>query len=87
MLQAVGQMQTVCKCHGISGSCTAETCWKRLRPFKETGEKLKGNYYKVRHKPVSRYCERFCKEKVNKSKERVPVHTMKTCGILEVELH
>ncbi|KDR20617.1 Protein Wnt-4 [Zootermopsis nevadensis] len=46
-IQAVGQMKDVCKCHGLSGSCTATTCWKRLKPFKETAEILKASYYKA----------------------------------------
>ncbi|GFG31488.1 hypothetical protein Cfor_02420 [Coptotermes formosanus] len=49
-IQAVGQMQTVCKCHGVSGSCTTKTCWKRLKPFKETVEILKGSYHKAQLK-------------------------------------
>jgi len=40
-------MKSVCKCHGVSGSCTTKTCWKRLKPFKETAEVLKGSYHKV----------------------------------------
>jgi hypothetical protein len=59
MLQAVGQMKSVCKCHGVSGSCTTKTCWKRLKPFKETAEILKGTYYKVSEKPTQQdqeYC-------------------------------
>ncbi|XP_069698068.1 protein Wnt-4 isoform X2 [Periplaneta americana] len=46
-IQAVGQMKSICKCHGVSGSCTTKTCWKRLRPFKETSEQLRGSYYKA----------------------------------------
>jgi hypothetical protein len=61
MLQAVGRMKTVCKCHGVSGSCTTQTCWKRLKPFKETAEMLKGSYYKVSDKPTQHYHEYCCK--------------------------
>jgi hypothetical protein len=44
-------MKSVCKCLGVSGSCTTRTCWKRLGPFKETVEILKDSYYKVSSKP------------------------------------
>ena len=90
MLQAVGQMENVCKCHGVSGSCTAKTCWKRLKPFKETGEILKGSYYKVRHTTVSQCCERCCQQKDTShyqhhvKKSKVPVHVMKAYGVLTV---
>ena len=33
-------MELVCKCHGISGSCTVKVCWRRLKPFREVGEEL-----------------------------------------------
>nr|XP_027206241.1 protein Wnt-1-like [Dermatophagoides pteronyssinus] len=34
------KMELVCKCHGISGSCTVKVCWRRLKPFREVGEEL-----------------------------------------------
>jgi hypothetical protein len=90
MLQAVGQMQSVCKCHGVSSSCTTKTCWKRLKPFKETGDTLKGNYYKVRHTTASQCCECRCNQQDTSQfqhhakKSKVPVHAMKAYGVLEV---
>ncbi|PNF39874.1 hypothetical protein B7P43_G01968 [Cryptotermes secundus] len=68
-IQVVGQMKTVCKCHGVSGSCTSKTCWKRLKPFKETAEILKGSYYKAQIEVSSNHVsrERSCKRRVPKS--------------------
>lgn len=43
-------MQTRCKCHGISGSCTVRTCWRQLDTFLHVGNTLKTKYensYKV----------------------------------------
>ncbi|WAR10005.1 WNT9A-like protein [Mya arenaria] len=43
-------VQTRCKCHGISGSCTVRTCWRQLATFLEVGNVLKEKYensYKV----------------------------------------
>uniref|UniRef100_A0A8C4QHH4 Protein Wnt n=1 Tax=Eptatretus burgeri TaxID=7764 RepID=A0A8C4QHH4_EPTBU len=37
-------MQTTCKCHGVSGSCTVRTCWRQLAPFTEMGRSLKQRY-------------------------------------------
>ncbi|XP_033628604.1 protein Wnt-9a-like isoform X2 [Asterias rubens] len=34
----------VCKCHGVSGSCTSETCWHQLNRLQETGKLLKAIY-------------------------------------------
>ncbi|MEE6479041.1 hypothetical protein FKM82_012107 [Ascaphus truei] len=37
-------MKRTCKCHGISGSCSIQTCWLQLAEFRDIG-----NYLKVKH--------------------------------------
>ncbi|XP_076877202.1 protein Wnt-8a-like [Brachyhypopomus gauderio] len=37
-------MKRVCRCHGMSDSCTVQTCWMQLSDFREIG-----NYLKVKH--------------------------------------
>uniref|UniRef100_A0A6I8PH40 Protein Wnt n=1 Tax=Ornithorhynchus anatinus TaxID=9258 RepID=A0A6I8PH40_ORNAN len=37
-------VETTCKCHGVSGSCTVRTCWRQLAPFHEIGKVLKQRY-------------------------------------------
>lgn len=37
-------MRTVCKCHGVSGSCEMKTCWKAMPKFREIGDILKEKF-------------------------------------------
>ena len=34
----------VCKCHGVSGSCTTRTCWHKLPPFRRVGDFIKRKF-------------------------------------------
>ena len=47
ILQAVKvNMETECKCHGVSGSCTMKTCWTTLPKFRKIGQHLMKKYKK-----------------------------------------
>ena len=37
-------MKRVCKCHGVSGSCATQTCWRQVGAFRQTGDFLKQQY-------------------------------------------
>lgn len=37
-------MQTECKCHGLSGSCTLRTCWRKMPSFRKIGDRLKEHF-------------------------------------------
>lgn len=37
-------MQRVCKCHGMSGSCNARICWRKLPTFRDVGDTLSARY-------------------------------------------
>ncbi|XP_035661445.1 protein Wnt-9a-like isoform X3 [Branchiostoma floridae] len=41
------RVKTTCKCHGVSGSCSVQTCWRQLAPFHEIGDVLKNKYEKA----------------------------------------
>ncbi|WAQ96438.1 WNT8A-like protein [Mya arenaria] len=41
-------MRTLCKCHGVTGSCQMRTCWKQLAGFREIGDKLKKRYKRIK---------------------------------------
>ncbi|NP_001161494.1 wingless-type MMTV integration site family, member 5 precursor [Saccoglossus kowalevskii] len=34
----------MCKCHGVSGSCSMKTCWLQLANFRDVGNELKERY-------------------------------------------
>nr|CUS58512.1 wingless transcription factor [Cupiennius salei] len=40
----IGGMRRQCKCHGMSGSCTVQTCWMQLSPFRTIGDGLKDRF-------------------------------------------
>lgn len=51
-------MQRVCKCHGVSGSCSIRVCWRRLPPLRDIGDALGqlydgASYVKVIYKSIS----------------------------------
>lgn len=37
-------LDTKCKCHGVSGSCSVKTCWKALLSLGEIASELKSKY-------------------------------------------
>ncbi|XP_057665370.1 protein Wnt-6 isoform X1 [Diorhabda carinulata] len=43
-LAVKNNMVTVCKCHGLSGSCTLKTCTRRMPTFREVGNRLKERF-------------------------------------------
>lgn len=48
-------LDTRCKCHGVSGSCSVKTCWKGLPELGEIASDLKSRYLaalKVTHRLV-----------------------------------
>lgn len=40
-------MLRICKCHGVSGSCSLKTCWKKINEFQVVGNYLKKAYRKA----------------------------------------
>lgn len=41
------QMQTECKCHGLSGSCTLRSCWRKMPLFRQVGDYLMQSFHKA----------------------------------------
>ncbi|XP_051917205.1 protein Wnt-2 isoform X1 [Hippocampus zosterae] len=44
-----------CKCHGVSGSCSARTCWLAMADFRRTGDELRRKYERAVHVAVNQY--------------------------------
>ncbi|XP_053285213.1 protein Wnt-8-like [Pleuronectes platessa] len=42
-------MKRICRCHGMSESCSVQTCWTQLSDFRETG-----NYLKMKHRQAQK---------------------------------
>lgn len=42
-------MHTLCKCHGVTGSCQLRTCWKQLADFRQIGDRLRKKYRRAKH--------------------------------------
>lgn len=40
----VDSLETKCKCHGVSGSCSVKTCWKGLQGLHKIATELKAKY-------------------------------------------
>lgn len=40
-------MRRICKCHGVSGSCATQTCWRQISDFRSIGNYLKKIYKKA----------------------------------------
>ncbi|KAK6629879.1 hypothetical protein RUM43_003700 [Polyplax serrata] len=40
-------MKKHCKCHGMSGSCTIQSCWMQMAPFEEIASQLRVRYDKA----------------------------------------
>nr|BAW33241.1 wnt6 protein [Hemicentrotus pulcherrimus] len=43
-LSIAKHMRRECKCHGLSGSCTLKTCWKKMPTFRDVGNRLKSYF-------------------------------------------
>ncbi|XP_052864545.1 protein Wnt-4 [Anopheles cruzii] len=54
-IQAITSAMTDrCKCHGVSGSCSMKTCWRRLGDFNTTAALLRTKYHlAIRKIPVN----------------------------------
>ncbi|KAF7662825.1 hypothetical protein LDENG_00226380 [Lucifuga dentata] len=45
-------MKRICRCHGMSESCSVKTCWEQLSDFREIG-----NYLKIKHSQAQKLDE------------------------------
>ena len=50
-------METICKCQGLSGSCTVKTCYQRIPSMSTIGARLKTQYKYATHVLDTRHDE------------------------------
>jgi len=46
--------KVACRCHGVSGACTMQTCWVTLPSFREVASKLRRRYHEAK-RVVAKY--------------------------------
>ncbi|XP_034473126.1 protein Wnt-4 isoform X2 [Drosophila innubila] len=64
-------MKDTCKCHGVSGSCSMKTCWKKMADFNATATLLRQKYNQaIRKAPNQRTMRQAPSSRMKKPKQR-----------------
>ncbi|XP_015035780.2 protein Wnt-4 isoform X1 [Drosophila pseudoobscura] len=64
-------MKDKCKCHGVSGSCSMKTCWKKMADFNATATLLRQKYNQaIRKAPNQRTKRQMPSSRMKKPKQR-----------------
>ncbi|XP_032294274.1 protein Wnt-4 isoform X3 [Drosophila virilis] len=64
-------MKDKCKCHGVSGSCSTKTCWKKMADFNSTATLLRQKYNQAIRKPTNqRNTRQTTASRLKKPKQR-----------------
>ncbi|XP_068140260.1 protein Wnt-4 isoform X2 [Drosophila tropicalis] len=64
-------MKDKCKCHGVSGSCSMKTCWKKMADFNATATLLRQKYNQaIRKAPNQRTMRQAPSSRMKKAKQR-----------------
>ncbi|KAH8412161.1 hypothetical protein KR009_000246 [Drosophila setifemur] len=64
-------MMDKCKCHGVSGSCSMKTCWKKMADFNATATLLRQKYNQaIRKAPNLRTMRQAPSSRMKKPKQR-----------------
>ncbi|TDG48601.1 hypothetical protein AWZ03_004930 [Drosophila navojoa] len=68
-------MMDKCKCHGVSGSCSMKTCWKKMADFNATATLLRQKYNQaIRKAPNQRTMRQAPSSRMKKPKQRRKKH-------------
>ncbi|XP_013405759.1 protein Wnt-5a-like, partial [Lingula anatina] len=54
-----GEMKLLCKCHGVSGSCSIKVCWRTTDNFRKVGKNLKEKFDGASHVKYSKKKQKF----------------------------
>uniref|UniRef100_A0A336LHT8 Protein Wnt n=1 Tax=Culicoides sonorensis TaxID=179676 RepID=A0A336LHT8_CULSO len=50
IITVMSNLEDKCKCHGVSGSCSMRTCWRKLNGFNITVNVLRQKYFEAKRK-------------------------------------
>ena len=70
-------MNRTCKCHGVSGSCTIQTCWNQLAAFSDTALVLKLKYEEAARYPEEINDNASGGSKSAKKSKKIPAKNLK----------
>ncbi|CAN8005311.1 unnamed protein product, partial [Ixodes hexagonus] len=68
-------IRRVCKCHGLSGSCSMKTCWEELAHFPDVAQALKHKYFRAIMAHVENKPDFAATEVVSKPRKTVLIRT------------
>uniref|UniRef100_A0A8D2LHE1 Protein Wnt n=1 Tax=Varanus komodoensis TaxID=61221 RepID=A0A8D2LHE1_VARKO len=78
-------MKRTCKCHGVSGSCSLETCWLQLAEFREVGNYLKARYDQAQKLELNKSGNREGNSAESRGPASQPFSTVPTTELIFLE--
>ncbi|XP_058023841.1 protein Wnt-8a [Ahaetulla prasina] len=78
-------MKRACKCHGVSGSCSIQTCWLQLADFRDVGNYLKKKYNQAQKLELDKRRIRAGNSAESRGMSSEPFNTMHAADLVFLE--